>query len=270
MEEQIKKKPNTWSITVTRACTANRKKLRSRKYQRIATGGKMGRRSDVHLKIGSEARTDTKEVLTRLEALQKWGAESFNEINCDAFTKTTAKEPWDQVETTQMRRTMIIEAMGWMTSPTADRGVKTEAQVTHMVKKGLTRRSAEKIVSRTTQQMFDEYAKDARKKRDYCKKKLDQLERERQKERKTELAKERQNRKEMKEAEKEKKKEDKRRQAQEKKQLRQKEKEKEAEEKRLQREEKAKLRQKEKERKAEENRLQREKRQIKSRMVMMN
>ena len=67
-----------------------------------------------------------------------------------------------------------MEAMGWMNSPTAERGVKTEAQVTYMVERGVERKSARKVVTKTTDMMFDEYVRDDKRKREYCKKKEDQ------------------------------------------------------------------------------------------------
>jgi hypothetical protein len=154
------------------------------------------------------------------------GKKGVNEIDSDAFIKMTATDPWKEDETGQKRRTMIVEAMGWMNSPTADRGVQTKAQVNYMTERGVERRSAQRIVTKTTDVMFDEYARDDKRKRKYCKKKLDQRKKQEQRKKKLELEKERQNKREEKEAEKEKKKEIKRKEIEERKRARQEEKEK--------------------------------------------
>ena len=135
--------------------------------------------------VGSEGRIQNNEVLIQLEALRKWGTNAVNEIDREAFIATTAKIPWDVGETEQRRRTLIVEAMRWMNSTTADRGVKTEDQVVYMIKKGVERKSAHKIITKTTEIMFDEYARDNRRKREYCKKKQDQQEREEQRKKKS-------------------------------------------------------------------------------------
>ena len=85
----------------------------------------------------------------------------------------------------------------------------TDEQVEYMVERGVTWKTAKKIVTKTMERMFDEYAQDARKKREFCKSKLDHLERVRQKKRKAELEKEREEKKDKKEAEQKEKREEK-------------------------------------------------------------
>ena len=209
MEIRQRRIVDTWSIVLTRESRVNRRRLEDGGYKRIATVTKE-QGTDVHLKVKRGGRITTEEVLIHLEALQKWGTQGTNEIDRDAFIKMTATDPWKEDETGQRRRTMIVEAMGWMKSPTADRGVQTKAQVRYMIDRGVERGSAVRIVRKTTEVMFDEYARDDKRKRTYCKKKLDQKEKQEQRKKRLELEKERQNKREEKEAEKEKKKEMKR------------------------------------------------------------
>jgi hypothetical protein len=268
METRQGRKTDTWSIVLTRASRWNRNTLEGSGYQRVATTGGSERSVDIHLKVGSTGRITNEEVLIHLESLQTWGTKGVNEIDREAFIKMTAAAPWKEDETAQRRRTLIVEAMGWMNSPTADRGVQTQAQVTYMVERGVERRSAQRIVTRTTDTMFDEYARDNKRKRDYCKEKLDQQEREKQRQKKLELEKERQERREQKEAVREKKNEDKRKLAEEKKRVRQEaaqkkrdqnkekkenEREKKKEERRKQVEEKQRLRQEAAQKKRNQN-----------------
>ena len=264
METRQMKETDNWSIILTRKARVNRRMLEEGGYKRIATVAK-GQGIDVHLRVKKEGRKTTEEVLTHLEALQKWGSKGNNEVDRDAFIKMAAMEPWKEDETRQKRTAMIVEAMGWMNSPTADRGVQTKEQVRYMIERGVECKSAQRIVNKTTDVMFDEYARDDRKKRKYCRKKQEQKEKEEQRKRKLELEKERENKKSEKEAEQKDKKERKRKVIEERKRARQEEKEKkrvikeqEKEKKRANREKK---KQDNKEAKERERKRKKEKRQ---------
>ena len=199
MEMELWRKKETWSILLAKSNINNRRQISECGYHKIATAGAASKRVDVHLKIGTKGKIENEEVLVHLEALQKWGAEGFNEIDCETFIQTTAKTPWKESESKQMRSNLITKAMGWMNSPTADRGVKTKTQVEYMINNHVDRKSAERIVKGTTEKMFEEYARHDNQKRDYCKRELDRAARKEQWKRKNQLLKEKEKERKKKE-----------------------------------------------------------------------
>jgi hypothetical protein len=202
MDGELRKKKNTWSTILTRPKRQNRKQLEEAGYRRIATTGKHTRRVDVHLKLGHGGKIGEQEVLVRLEALRNFGKIGFNEVDSQAFITMTAENPWKAGETEQLRRKLITEAMRWIETPTAAKGVMTEEQIQYMVDRGITRKTAAKIVRETTEELFEEYVQDEYSKKNYCKKKIEQAAREKEKQWKEKLRKEKEQQKETKEQEK--------------------------------------------------------------------
>jgi hypothetical protein len=202
MDGELRKKKNTWSTILTRPKRQNRKQLEEAGYRRIATTGKHTRRVDVHLKLGHGGKIGEQEVLVRLEALRNFGKIGFNEVDSQAFITMTAENPWKEGETEKLRTKLITEAMRWIETPTAAKGVMTEEQIQYMVDRGITRKTAAKIVKETTEELFEEYVQDEYSKKNYCKKKIEQAAREKEKQWKEKLRKEKEQQKETKEQEK--------------------------------------------------------------------
>ena len=147
--------------------------LESEGYKRIATWGLNTRRTmDMHIKIGREGKQQEKQTLVGLEELTNWDDTVRKSIDKQAYITATARAPWPQDQTPTKRRTLIMESMNWIRGTTAARRIETPGQIKHMTERGISVKTARKIVRKCANKMFRAYVEDSREKHDYYQGKL--------------------------------------------------------------------------------------------------
>jgi hypothetical protein len=246
VELRMTEDPRIWSTTITRRTEKTTQTLEQKGYTKIATWGLNTRKTtDVHVKIGSKGRQTTKKTLIGLEELGKWDDTVRKTTDKEAYIDATANEPWPQDQTPTKRTELITESMNWLKGTMATRGIETPAHIKFMTDRGISEKTAKRIVRKCTNRMFQAYVEDTKAKYRHCEKKLKKEKWEQQKQRVKKMQKEREQAK----AEKERKKAD----LQEAKQLKAKKKKEQREEKQKQKEQRNKEKREEKQKQKELN-----------------
>jgi large subunit ribosomal protein L40e len=169
----LRSDPKMWSTMITRRTEVTQRTLEREGYRRIATWGLHTRRTmDMHIKIGREGKQQEKQTLVGLEELTNWDDTVRKSIDKQAYITATARAPWPQDQTPTKRRTLIMESMNWIRGTTAARGIETPGQIKHMTERGISVKTARKIVRKCANKMFRAYVEDTREKHDYCQSRL--------------------------------------------------------------------------------------------------
>ena len=92
------------------------------------------------------------------------GNKRSRRISPGEYIKEVAREPWEEEETQGRWENLVVDAMGWIWDPDADRGIATEAMINFMRDRGIAATSAKKIVETCTEWLFEDYVRDSNEK----------------------------------------------------------------------------------------------------------
>ena len=192
MEKKFKENRISRSTVVTKANAESEMILGKLGYQRIASEERINGSLGIYMKVAEKGKRGQIEVMDGLRALEKWGKEKLRRISPGKYINEIAREPWIEKETQELWEKLVVNAMGWIWDPDADRGVATKRMVQFMSDRGIAAKSAGKIVEKCTGWLFEDYVRDVKEKNTLTikRKALEQREERRKKERERRLARE--------------------------------------------------------------------------------